>query len=198
VCDALGTNPGEILAGASAGAKHEIIALLGVRGAGKSCVGARLAKEREVEFVEVDGRIEEAAGLSLGEIFEMHGESYYRRLEHEALERILSAGRPSVIATGGSIVNHRENFSLLKSSACTVWLKARPQDHWNRVIEQGDERPMAANPHAFSELKTLLSAREMLYASSNFVVDTADKSIDQVVNLVSAAVREQAAQIAQP
>lgn len=190
VCDALATTPGAILAGASSVGLHDIIALLGVRGAGKSSVGAELAQRREVEFVEVDGLIEKAAGLSLSEIFEMHGESYYRRLEREVLGTILSSSRPAVIATGGSIVNHRENFAMLKGSTCTVWLKARPQDHWNRVIEQGDERPMAENPHAFSELKALLAARERLYASSNFVVDTADKSIEQVVHSVAEAVGE--------
>ena len=188
VCDALGTNPGVILTGASAVGTHVIIALLGVRGAGKSSVGARLAQHRAVDFVEIDGLIEKAAGLSLSEIFELHGESYYRNLERDVLSTLLSESRPAVIATGGSIVNHQENFALLQESTCTVWLRARPQDHWNRVIEQGDERPMAENPHAFSELKALLSARERLYASSNFVVDTADRSIEQVALSVAHAI----------
>jgi len=188
VCDALATTPGEILAGASGGGHNDIIALLGVRGAGKSSVGAGLAQRRNVDFVEIDGLIEEAAGLTLSEIFEMHGENYYRRLEREVLRTILIGNKAAVIATGGSIVNHQENFAMLKTSTCTVWLKARPQDHWNRVIEQGDERPMAENPHAFSELKALLIEREGLYASSNFVVDTTDKSIEQVVLSVASAV----------
>ncbi len=188
VCEALATTPSAILAGASSVGRHEIIALLGVRGAGKSSVGAELAKRREVHFVEIDGLIENAAGLSLSEIFELHGESYYRKLESEALGTILSAKTPAIIATGGSIVNHQENFALLQSATCTVWLRARPQDHWNRVIEQGDERPMAENPHAYSELKALLAARERLYANSNFVVDTAEKTIDEVVHSVSEAI----------
>lgn len=188
VCDALGTTPSAILDGTSNVGQHDIIALLGVRGAGKSSVGAELAKQRQVEFVEIDGLIEKAAGLSLAEIFEMHGETYYRKLERDVLGTILSGKHPAVIATGGSIVNHEENFSLLQRAACTVWLKARPQDHWNRVIEQGDERPMAENPHAFSELKALLAAREKLYASSNFIIDTADKSVEQVVHSVAEAI----------
>ncbi len=188
VADALQTTPGALLAGASTGKQRDFIALLGVRGAGKSSVGQVLADLRGVEFVEIDGRIEIAASLSLAEIFEVHGEGYYRRLEREVLSRVLADTKPAIIATGGSIVNHRENFALLKNAACTVWLKARPQDHWNRVIEQGDERPMAENPHAFSELKALLAARESLYASSNFVIDTSGKTVDQVVASVATAV----------
>jgi XRE family aerobic/anaerobic benzoate catabolism transcriptional regulator len=192
VSDALHTTPGELLAGASTGKQRDFIALLGVRGAGKSSVGQQLANQRGVDFVEIDGRIEVAASLSLAEIFELHGEGYYRRLEREVLSRVLADNKPAVIATGGSIVNHRENFALLKNAACTVWLKARPQDHWNRVIEQGDERPMAENPHAFSELKALLAARESLYASSNFVIDTSGKTVNQVVTSVATAVGSRA------
>jgi XRE family aerobic/anaerobic benzoate catabolism transcriptional regulator len=188
VSDALHTTPGALLAGASTGKQRDFIALLGVRGAGKSSVGQVLADQRGVDFVEIDGRIEIAASLTLAEIFEVHGEGYYRRLEREVLARVLADTKPAIIATGGSIVNHRENFTMLKNSACTVWLKARPQDHWNRVIEQGDERPMAENPHAFSELKALLAARESLYASSNFVIDTSGKTVEQVVASVATAV----------
>jgi XRE family aerobic/anaerobic benzoate catabolism transcriptional regulator len=191
VAEALATSPADLLAGANGGRQREFIALLGVRGAGKSTVGRRLAATRGVDFVEVDQRIEEAAGLSLSEIFELHGEAYYRRLESEVLGRLVSDSRPAVIATGGSIVNHQENYNLLKNRSCTVWLKARAQDHWNRVIEQGDERPMAQNPHAFAELSALLVAREPLYAAANFVVDTSGKTIDQVVDLVEGAVSSQ-------
>jgi len=141
-----------------------------------------------VDFVEVDGLIERAAGLGLAQIFEMHGEGYYRRLEEEVLSRILSENKPAVIATGGSIVNHQDNFSMLRSATCTVWLRAKAQDHWDRVIEQGDERPMAENPHAYAELKALLAERESLYASSNFVIETSGQSIDEVVAAVSLAV----------
>jgi len=188
VCEALATNPSAILEGTHLVGTHDIIALLGVRGAGKSSVGAQLAQVRQVEFVEVDACIEKTAGLSLSEIFEVHGESYYRRLESEVLSTLLREMKPSVIATGGSIVSHQENFAMLQDATCTVWLRARPKDHWNRVIEQGDERPMAENPHAFAELKALLSEREQLYASSNFVVDTADKSIEEVVSSVAKAI----------
>ena len=189
VAEALGTTPAEILSGASpARGAAGIIALLGVRGAGKSSVGERLAGERSARFVEADHQIERAAGLSLTEIFELHGEHYYRRLEREVLSRLLSGHSSLVIATGGSIVNHRENFAMLRERARTVWLRARAEDHWNRVIQQGDSRPMAQNPHAFMELRALLAAREPIYAAADHVVDTSGRDIDEVVALVSRAV----------
>lgn len=183
VSEALGTTPADLLAGATT-QDRSFVALLGIRGAGKSSVGEGLAAKRGVDFVEIDREIEKAASLSLAEIFEVHGEAYYRRMEREVLAQLLADRRQAVIATGGSIVNHRENYTMLKNAACTIWLKARPQDHWNRVIEQGDERPMAKNPHAFSELRTLMSEREPLYADANIVVDTSNKSVDEVVEMV--------------
>jgi XRE family transcriptional regulator, aerobic/anaerobic benzoate catabolism transcriptional regulator len=188
VAEALGTTPAEILAGTSpAQGEPGVIALLGVRGAGKSTVGAKLARERGIPFIEIDHRIEQAAGLSLTEVFELHGEAYYRRLEREVLSRVLSGSHSLVIATGGSIVNHRENFTMLRGRARTVWLRARPEDHWDRVIQQGDSRPMAKNPHAFQELRALLAAREPLYATADHVVDTTGRTVDDVVALVSRA-----------
>ncbi|HEX8953635.1 MAG TPA: shikimate kinase, partial [Polyangia bacterium] len=125
--------------------------------------------------------IEEAAGLSLAEIFELHGEAYYRRLERETLITHLSHTGAGVLATGGSLVTDRESFRLLRRRALTVWLKARPEDHWNRVIQQGDQRPMAQHPHAMSELRALLAARERLYAEAEHVIDTARLDVDAAV-----------------
>lgn len=189
VAEALGTTPAEVLAGASpARAGPGVIALMGVRGAGKSSVGLRLARERGAPFVEIDHRIEQAAGLSLSEVFELHGEAYYRRLEREVLSRVLSTSQSMIVATGGSIVNHGENFTLLRGRARTVWLRARAEDHWNRVVHQGDSRPMSKNPHAFMELKALLAAREPLYAAADHVVDTSGRGVGEVARLVSRAV----------
>jgi len=189
VAHALGTTPADLLAGAGdAAGSADVIALLGLRGAGKSTVGRQLAERRGVDFVELDQRIEEAAGLSLAQIFELHGEAYYRRVEREVLSRLLATGRPLVLATGGSIVSDVDNFALLRDRALTVWLRAKPEEHWNRVIEQGDERPMAANPHAFSELKALLGARESLYSRADHVIDTSGRSIADVVAAVATAV----------
>ncbi len=189
VAQALSTTPAELLVGAfPSTAPDGVIALLGLRGAGKSTIGQRLAQRRAVQFIEVDEHIEEAAGLSLTEIFELHGEAYYRRIEREVLTRLLTDGAPAVLATGGSIVNDRDNYSLLRERCTTVWLRARPEDHWNRVIQQGDRRPMGKNPHAFSELRALLAARESLYSAADHIVDTTEHDADQVVELVAAAI----------
>jgi XRE family transcriptional regulator, aerobic/anaerobic benzoate catabolism transcriptional regulator len=189
VAAALETTPAELLAGAGlAGGRDVPVALLGVRGAGKSTIGARLARRLGARFVEVDQRIEQAAGLRLGEIFEMHGEAYYRRLEREVLARLLAEPRPLVLAAGGSIVNDPATYGMLRERAQTVWLRARAEDHWNRVVQQGDPRPMAENPHAFAELRALLAAREAQYARAGHVVDTSGRSILDVVEAVAVAV----------
>ena len=185
VAAALGTTPAELLSGATGDGGARPIALLGLRGAGKSTVGVRLARRLGVPFVEVDQRIEQTAGLPLDEIFELHGEAYYRRLEREVLARLLADGDAKVVATGGSIVNDAANFALLAERSRTVWLRARPEDHWERVVRQGDRRPMAGNQHAFSELRAMLAAREGLYARAQHVVDTSDKSVDAVVDAVA-------------
>jgi XRE family aerobic/anaerobic benzoate catabolism transcriptional regulator len=181
VAHALGTTPAALLAPSEAPAQAKPIALLGVRGAGKSAVGAALARKLGMRFVEVDQEIEEAAGLSLGDVFTLHGEAYYRRVEREVLTRLLADASPMVLATGGSIVNDPTNYALLLRRAHTVWLKAKPEDHWNRVVAQGDQRPMAENPHAFEELRALLAARHKLYARAERTIDTSGLTLKQVV-----------------
>jgi XRE family aerobic/anaerobic benzoate catabolism transcriptional regulator len=158
-----------------------VVALLGLRGAGKSTIGPRLARRLGLRFVELDAAIEEVAGLTLAEIFELHGEGYYRRLERETLMALLADGEGLVVATGGSIVNDKETYRLLRRRAVTVWLRARPEDHWNRVIQQGDQRPMAQHPHAMAELRALLAARERLYAEAEHIVDTSRIDVDAAV-----------------
>lgn len=185
VAHALGTTPSVLLAAADAPATEKPIALLGVRGAGKSTVGAALAKKLGVAFVELDQQIEEAAGLPLSEVFALHGEAYYRRIEREVLTRLLAAASPMVLATGGSIVNDPTNYALLRSRCRTVWLRATAEDHWNRVIAQGDQRPMAENPHAFAELRALMTAREKLYARAEHTVETSSLRIPQVVATIA-------------
>ena len=160
-----------------------------MRGAGKSAVGEALAKRRGVAFVELDQRIEQASGLPLGEVFALHGEAYYRRLEREVLTQLLADPSPMVLATGGSIVNDPTNYALLRSRCRTVWLRARAEDHWNRVVAQGDQRPMAENPHAFAELRALMTAREKLYARAEHVVDTSGRRIPQIVGAITEVVQ---------
>src|SRR5947199_3235995 len=131
IAGALETTPSALL---ETPARASVIALLGLRGAGKSTVGRALAARLRVPLIELDARIEEAAGLSLGEIFELHGEDYYRQSEREALESVLSEGEVIVLATGGGIVTHRESFDLLREKATTIWLRATPEQHWERVV----------------------------------------------------------------
>ncbi|MEJ7600810.1 MAG: shikimate kinase [Kofleriaceae bacterium] len=188
VSHALGTTPSVLLAAADAPTDARPIALLGVRGAGKSTVGAALAKKLAVAFVELDQQIELAAGLPLGEVFALHGEAYYRRIEREVLAQVLATPAPLVLATGGSIVNDPTNYALLRSRCLTVWLRAGPEDHWNRVVAQGDQRPMAENPHAFAELRALLVAREKLYARADHTIETAGRRVTQVVSEIAEAV----------
>lgn len=184
VATALGTTAAALLS-ESAAPHKPVIALLGLRGAGKTTVGRRLARRLSVPFVELDRKIEEAAELSLGEIFSLHGEEYYRRLERETLERVLATGEPMVVATGGGLVTSPETLSVLRRAAVTVWLRATPEDHWNRVVRQGDRRPMKDHPQAMADLRALLATREPLYMSADHTIDTSALTIDGIVAAIT-------------
>jgi len=157
------------------------IALVGVRGAGKSTIGKRVAVRLRIPFVELDALIEREAGMSLVELFTLHGEGYYRRLEREAVEKLLVNSPPVVLATGGSVVTHPETWGMIRRQCHSVWLKARAKDHWNRVVAQGDLRPMVNNPSAMDELKALLRTREPLYSQAGLTVDTSKHSPEEIV-----------------
>jgi XRE family aerobic/anaerobic benzoate catabolism transcriptional regulator len=161
--------------------RKPVVALLGLRGAGKTTVGTHLAEALGVRFVELDGLIAERAAMSLGMVFEMHGEAHFRKLERETLEAVLSEGKPLVLATGGSLVTAKDTYALLKRETHTVWLKARAEDHWSRVVAQGDGRPMKGRADAMNELRELLKSRAPLYGASEVTVDTQDRSVDEVV-----------------
>ena len=154
------------------------VALVGLRGAGKSTLGAKLAKVLAVPFVELDREIEREAGTSLSEIFLLYGQSGYRRYERRCLERVLKSER-AVIATGGSIVSEPGTYELLLSTCFTIWLKAAPEEHMARVIAQGDTRPMAGNDQAMEDLRRILEGRAVLYRQADVVVDTAGKSVEK-------------------
>ncbi|MFT5050287.1 MAG: XRE family aerobic/anaerobic benzoate catabolism transcriptional regulator [Chlamydiales bacterium] len=165
--------------------QNERVALVGLRGAGKTTVGRHLALELEVPFIELDERVEELAGLSLAEIFDLHGENAYRRFEGEALEAVLASGSRSVIAAGGSIVTSDANFLRLRGACRTVWLHAAPEDHLQRVLSQGDARPTAGRPRAMDELKTILEQREPLYGLCENQVGTSGKGARDVTREIA-------------
>jgi XRE family aerobic/anaerobic benzoate catabolism transcriptional regulator len=155
------------------------IALIGLRGAGKSTLGARLARSLGAPFVELDREIEREAGTSLSEIFLLYGQAGYRRYERRCLERVLDKNERAVIAAGGSIVSEPGTYELLLSACFTVWLKARPEEHMARVIAQGDTRPMAGNEQAMEDLRRILDGRAALYGQADVTVETAGKSAEK-------------------
>lgn len=162
--------------------ERRVIALLGLRGAGKTTIGKQFARRRHVPFVELDRRIEQAADMSLGELFSLYGEDYYRRLERETLARVLAERRAMVLATGGGIVASPDTYEMLRKGAITVWLRASPEDHWNRVVSQGDRRPMADHPQAMADLRALLTSREPLYATADYTIETSGRSVPEIVD----------------
>jgi XRE family aerobic/anaerobic benzoate catabolism transcriptional regulator len=185
LADALQTSPAELLDDAPAASHPKPIALLGLRGAGKTSIGKRLARRMHVPFVELDRKIEERAGLALGEIFSLHGEQYYRRLEQEVLTDILREPSPMIIAAGGGLVTSADSFTLLRHGATTVWLRARPSDYWDRVMRQGDRRPMRQHPQAKEALRDLVTRREALYAKADITIDTAGLTVPEAVERVA-------------
>lgn len=189
VAEALGTTGAELLAqaGRVTPPAATAIALVGLRGAGKSSIGAALAKKLGVPFVELDEAIQREAQMTLSTIFEIHGEAYYRAMERDVLRRLLDAGKPIVIATGGSLVTDPETWGLLRSRARTVWLKATPREHWDRVVAQGDVRPMRGRPKAMNELKQLLHARTPLYEQANETIETSGLTPAKIVARIAEA-----------
>jgi XRE family aerobic/anaerobic benzoate catabolism transcriptional regulator len=178
LAEALGTTPEDLIRPLEE--RTGVVALVGMRGAGKSTVGPMLAAAMSLPFVEMDARIREAAGLPLDQLFELHGERFYRRMERQALDQILDGGSGAVLAAAGGIVNEPSTWDLLLGRTTVVWLKARPEDHWDRVVAQGDRRPMADSPDALAELRAMLAARERLYAQAHVVVDTHGRTAAEV------------------
>jgi XRE family aerobic/anaerobic benzoate catabolism transcriptional regulator len=165
------------------------VALVGLRGAGKSTLGALLAERMGAPFIELDRRIEQESGVKLSTVFDLYGPAGFHRLEREALERVLETNERFVLATGGSIVNEPETFSRLRSACYTVWLKAKAEDHMQRVIAQGDKRPMAGSQWAMADLRKILAGREPLYEKADASVNTSGKTVKQAAAELAAALK---------
>src|SRR3954468_10121445 len=171
----------DVLAGhgiAAQGRTFAGIALIGLRGAGKSTLGKMLAKHIGWDFVELNKEIEAQNGLSVAEIIALYGQEGFRRMEQAALGQLLARNDLTVVATGGGIVSEPLTFDLILSSFYTIWLKAEPEEHMMRVRKQGDLRPMADDRSAMAELRNILVSREPLYSRAAAVVDTAGLSVD--------------------
>jgi XRE family aerobic/anaerobic benzoate catabolism transcriptional regulator len=176
--------------GVDPAARHRRIALIGLRGAGKSTLGAPLAARLDMPFLELDRLIEQASGLTLDLIFDFRGQAGFRQLERQCLEGVLQRHPCFVLATGGSLVSEPGTFERLLASCFTVWVRASPEEHMQRVIAQGDMRPMAHNRDAMSDLKRILAEREVLYSKADIELDTAGRTVEESMQTLIQALRD--------
>ena len=178
-----------LFAGDNSVARPHRVALVGLRGAGKTTLGRTLAEELQVPFFELDREIERLSGVSLGQVLELYGQQAYRRYELLALQELLRAHPAFVVATGGSIVAEPATYELLLRSCSTVWVRTKPEEHMARVIAQGDQRPMADSSQAMDDLRRILQEREPLYARADLTVDTtavpAQQSVAEIMRWLS-------------
>lgn len=167
--------------------RSERIALIGLRGGGKSTLGTLLAKRMGVPFIKLSQEIEREAGTSMGEVFSLYGQSGYRRYEKRALEAVVTKNKRAVIEIPGGLVAESGTFELLLSSCMVVWLMASPEDHMARVIEQGDHRPMDDNNEAMEDLQRILQGRAPLYGKADITLNTSGKGVQQSLDELSRA-----------
>lgn len=178
--------------GADAAERSGRIALIGLRGAGKTTLGAALAERLGVPFIELDREIERAGGVALGTIFDFYGQAGFRRLERRCLEQVLDQHPRFVLATGGSLVSGAATFERLLETCRTVWLQATPTEHMARVVAQGDMRPMAGNRESMQDLQRILAGREPLYRRADAVVDTSGRPVEQSLDALLTAATQTA------
>ena len=174
--------------GEEAASRRRRVALVGLRGAGKTTLGSALAAKLCVPFVELDREIEREAGIGLSEVFLLYGQNGYRRIERRCLERVLDAHAEMVIAVGGGIVSEPDAYDLLLRHCFTVWVKASPDEHMARVVAQGDLRPMQGKVEAIEDLKRILDAREPLYRKADVTLDTSGDDAQQSLTKLRQAV----------
>ena len=173
-----------------ASARAARIAFIGLRGAGKSTIGRLFSEAKNMPFLELNEEIEQASGMPVDEVMDLYGPEGYRRLEKQSVERIVATNDAIILEVAGGIVSAPETFNYLLRNYHTIWLKADPEDHMQRVRNQGDERPMAGNPEAMAELRNILRDREALYNNADMVIDTSGFTVREVVLKVIAAVDE--------
>jgi XRE family aerobic/anaerobic benzoate catabolism transcriptional regulator len=165
------------------------VALIGLRGAGKSTLGAKLALDRDIPFIELDREIEKDMGIPLAEIFSLYGQSGYRAIEKRTLEHVLGETDRAVVSVGGGVVSEKETYGYLLANCYTVWIKAQPDEHMSRVIAQGDFRAMAGSDQAMEDLRRILEAREPLYREADLVLDTSGQSVEESFSKLKAALQ---------
>jgi XRE family aerobic/anaerobic benzoate catabolism transcriptional regulator len=163
------------------------IALVGLRGAGKTTLGKLLAERLGAPFLELDREIERESGVTLATIFDFYGQAGFRRMERRCLDRVIEEHPRFVLATGGSIVSEPATFERLLAACWTVWLRATPAEHMGRVVAQGDMRPMAGNRESMHDLQRILAGREPLYRRADAEVDTSGKPVDDALDALYAA-----------
>ena len=199
-----GLPPGEIhrahllllqhFSGVDPDSRRSRIALIGLRGGGKTTLGAMLAERLDAPFIELDRVIEQTSGVSLSVIFDLYGQSGFRRLERQCLEEILERHPRFVLSTGGSLVSEHATFERLLTTCFTIWLRATPEDHMQRVIAQGDMRPMSENRESMGDLRRILSVREPLYREADVVIETSGHTPGESLRELLNAVRAQSAE----
>jgi XRE family aerobic/anaerobic benzoate catabolism transcriptional regulator len=170
--------------------REKRLCLIGLRGAGKSTLGKELSNELSLPFIELNREIEEISGMASNEVMALYGQEGYRRLERQAVERVVATSDVVVLAVAGGIVAEPETFAYLLRHFHTIWLKARPEEHMERVRNQGDLRPMSGNPRAMEELRSILTSREELYSKAEATVDTSGRSLEESRRDLVAAVRK--------
>ena len=192
IAEALETPLDALIAGRAAsllGVSRDRIALIGLRGAGKSTLGRMAAERLGLAFIELNAEIERQNGLGVTEIFALYGEGRYRQMERQCLEGVISQSGPLIVAIAGGIVEQRATYQMLLENFTTVWLRASPDEHMARVLAQGDRRPVAGHPAAMDHLHGILQDRETEYASAHHQLDTsgkpAEQSVDDLVELIT-------------
>ena len=171
-------------------ARRKRVALIGIRGAGKSTLGERLGAELDIPFIELDQEIEKDTGMPLGEIFSLYGQTGYREMEKRLLERVLRGHERAILSVGGGVVSEKETYDYLLSNCYTVWIKARPEEYMARVIAQGDLRVMGGSNQAMEDLRRILEARDPLYRKADLYLETSGHSVEESLAELKAALQQ--------